>query len=423
MASGPWGSLFILQFLVRRPGDLTHLLLFLWPTERATKVITSSRGIVNTFGVYQTYYQSNLLQNHSASEISWIGTFQGFLLVIVGILAGPIFDQGYLRQLLVVGTFLVTLGMMMTSIATEYWQIFLAQGVCVGLGAGCLFLPSIAVVATYFTSKRALATGVVASGGSVGSVIYPIVFHRLLPRAGFGWATRAIGFIAFATLLISIAITRLRTVPPKKSRRLFDASAFRSILFVLFSFGVFLAGIGLYIPFFYVIVYAQVKIHVEDNLSFYLLSILNAASGFGRIIGGLLADKFGSLEVMCVFMLASSILSYVWIAIDNLGGLVVFCILYGFFTGAVVSLPPTVVAKLVPNFQKLGTWMGMNISCVGFGFLIGNPIAGTLINIQEDRFRDGFIFAASAMMASSVVFILVGIVRLNLLRVSPPATT
>jgi hypothetical protein len=36
---------------------------------------------------------------------------------------------------------LAVFGMMMTSISKEYWQIMLAQSLCVGLGLGCLFVP------------------------------------------------------------------------------------------------------------------------------------------------------------------------------------------------------------------------------------------------------------------------------------------
>ena len=301
----------------------------------------------------------------------------------------------------------------MTSLATEYWQIFLAQGLCVGLGAGCLFLPSYAVVAAYFTTKRALAIGIVASGGSIGSVIYPIVFRKLLVRIGFGWTTRVIGFIAFTTLLISILVMKPYMPRPQTTRSLIDLAAFHSTPFTLFSISLFLAGIGLYVPFFYVIDYAQVKIGVADDLSFYLLSVLNAASLFGRIIAGILADRFGSLEVMVVCTVVSSILSYIWIVIDTLGGLAVFCILYGFFTGAVVSLPPTVVAKLVPDHQRLATWMGMNLSFVGFGLLIGSPIAGALINVQEEQFTNGFLFAASTLMASCIIIVVVALLVLK----------
>jgi MFS family permease len=126
------------------------------------------RGVVNTFGIYQTYYQETLLPSHSASSISWIGTMQGFLLFIVGVIVGPIFDKGYLKSLIAVGSFLVVFGLMMTSLSTTYYQVFLAHGVAVGIGCAFLYLPSIAIVATYFTSRRAIATGVTASGGSIG---------------------------------------------------------------------------------------------------------------------------------------------------------------------------------------------------------------------------------------------------------------
>jgi hypothetical protein len=58
-------------------------------------------------------------------------------------------------------------------------------------------------------------------------------------------------------------------------------------------------------------------------------------------------------------------------------------------------------------------FLGMNISFVGFGFLIGSPITGALINIQERRFTNGFLFAASTLMAASVVIIVGEILMLK----------
>ena len=123
---------------------------------------------MNSYGVFQDYYAGSVI-HRSDSQLSWVGTFQGFLLLQVGILTGPLFDLGYFRELVVVGTFLITFGMMMTSLAEQYYQVFLAQGVVVGLGAGCLFVPSVAIGPQYFTTKKALAVGITASGGSVGT--------------------------------------------------------------------------------------------------------------------------------------------------------------------------------------------------------------------------------------------------------------
>ena len=120
------------------------------------------------FGVFQTYYQTTLLVSETASNISWIGSLQVFLLFLGGTLAGPAFDMGYLRSLLVAGTILICFGMFMTSLCSNYWQIFLAQGLVVGLGFGCLFLPTITVISEYFTTKKAVAFGIASFGGSLG---------------------------------------------------------------------------------------------------------------------------------------------------------------------------------------------------------------------------------------------------------------
>ena len=124
--------------------------------------------MVNSFGAYQEYYSSGLLKDRSASQISWIGTIQGFLLEVMGIFVGPMFDVGYFHSLIYTGSFLIVLGTMLLSLCTAYWQIMLTQGICVGLGSGLIFVTSVAIVAAAFTKRRAIAIGLVASASSVG---------------------------------------------------------------------------------------------------------------------------------------------------------------------------------------------------------------------------------------------------------------
>jgi MFS family permease len=118
--------------------------------------------------VFQTFYEANFLHSSSSSAISWIGSIQGFLLLVISVITGPIFDMGYLKSLTFGGTILLVFGLFMTSLSTQYYQVLLAQGVCVGLGGGCLFVPSVAVVATYFHKRRSFAMGVAATGSSIG---------------------------------------------------------------------------------------------------------------------------------------------------------------------------------------------------------------------------------------------------------------
>ena len=69
-----------------------------------------NRGVLNTFGAYQTYYEQ--IQLESSSNISWIGSIQSFLLLLVGAATGPVYDAGYFNTLLFTGSFFIVFGHM-----------------------------------------------------------------------------------------------------------------------------------------------------------------------------------------------------------------------------------------------------------------------------------------------------------------------
>ncbi|KAF7860283.1 hypothetical protein EAF04_008411 [Stromatinia cepivora] len=339
----------------------------------------NSWGIVNMFGAFQTFYENDLLSHESPSNVSWIGSIQAFLLLLVGVITGPLFDAGLFRPLLFTGTFLVVFGMMMTSISKTYWEVILAQAVCMGIGLGCLFVPSVAIVSTYFSTRKAFATGIAASGSSLGGVIYPIIFHNLQPKIGFAWTTRALGFVFLATLTISMSIMKMR-VKPSQKRKLIDLAAFKEPPYILFTIGLFFGFMGLNIPFYYISSYAMDENIMSSNSAFYMLSTINAASIFGRIIPNYFADKFGPLNIIIPGTLIASVVAFSWTGIHSVGGLVVFAILYGFSTGCFVSIPPTVIVSLSPHFGVVGTRMGMTFAVGGLGLLIGTPVAGQILS-------------------------------------------
>lgn len=254
-------------------------------------------GLLNAFGVFQTYYEQGEIFQRSSSDISWIGSIQAFLVLFCGIFVGPIYDRGYLRTLLLVGSFGIVFGLMMLSICKTYWQVLLAQGFCVGLGAGCLFVPCVSVLPSYFSSKLGLAMGLATSGSSLGGIIYPVVLYRLLDRIGFGWSVRVVGFIALATLLVPISIMRMRVKAPK-ARAIIDWSAFTDIPFMTFVFGTFIAFMGLGVVVFYISFFPQNRQITDSSLAFYMVAIFNVGSCFGRTLPNALSDKLGPFNVI-----------------------------------------------------------------------------------------------------------------------------
>lgn len=366
----------------------------------------NSWGTVNAFGVFQSYYSATLIPDVSNSDISWIGSIQAFLLCAATVFAGPVFDAGHARVLVVTGSFLVVLGFFMTSLCSTYWQLMLAQGLCVGIGNGCLFLPAIAIIPSYFTTKKAFAMGIAASGSSLGGIIYPIVFHRLQPSVGFGWATRIVAFLILAGLCVPCACIRARSFPSAR-RDLVDIAAFKETPFLLFCVATFVGFVGLYIPFFYVSEYSSDRAGLDSTIAFYMLPITSAGSIAGRIIPGLVADRLGSLNTLAICTILAGLLGFCWIAIGEgaEGGMIVWSLLYGAFSGAFVSLQPTAIVSVTKDLSSIGSRMGLNTVVSSFGILIGSPIAGVFVGngqwIGTQAFCGGTLLAGAALVIAT----------------------
>lgn len=117
----------------------------------------------------------------------------------------------------------------------------------------------------------------------LGGIIFPVIFHELQPRIGFGWSIRTIAFII--SLLFMVPVLGMRMlVCPSTARRLFDAKAWKEIPFSLSGIFLLLLFMGAYIPLFYIQLYGIKNNIVGENLGFYLLPLMNAGSFFGRIV-------------------------------------------------------------------------------------------------------------------------------------------
>jgi MFS family permease len=371
-------------------------------------ILVNTWGIINTFGVFQAYYEADLLKDHSSSDISWIGSTQAALLFLVGVVAGPLYDAGYFRQLLFVGLFLIVLGQFMTSLCTAYWQVMLAQGIAMGVGMGLTFLPSAAILGQYFTRHRALALGLSSVGSPVAGTVFPILFGRLEPRVGFGWATRAIAFILLAMSAVPIAFMRTR-VPPTAGRRrrvVIDRSALRDAPYLLFVAGGLFAFLTLYVTFFYITLFATSHGVASESFAPYLVTLLNAGSILGRIIPNALADRYGSLNLLIACVVGSAVLVFGWLGVRDLGGGVVYVLLYGAFSGGVVSLTPSVIVGLSPDMGRVGARMGMSFVVSGIAILVGTPIAGAILGSRgrEPQWLGTILYAAFGLLVATSLY-------------------
>jgi len=201
-------------------------------------------GIINSFGLFQTYYTARL-PSHTPSDISWIGSLDIFLLFFVGALTGRATDAGYFRLVYCIGVALQIVGIFTASVAKTYWQLLLAQGVCVGLGNGFLFCPCISTVSTYFAKRRGLAIAMVATGSATGGLIFPGIVRAMVKGEdgeGFVQAVRAIGYVQIATF-VAAGLGLKQRVPPRRTGPLIDWEAFLDGEYTLYTVGSFLVSV------------------------------------------------------------------------------------------------------------------------------------------------------------------------------------
>lgn len=337
-----------------------------------------SVGFINAFGVFEEYYQETLLSSYSSSTIAWIGSFNIFCLFGGALGTGILNDKYGPRVLIFTGTIMTLLAVFMVSLCKQYYQFFLAQGLLLGLGLSALFCPAIAVVQLYFKRQRALSLGITVSGSSLGGVIWPIALRRLIVEVGFGWALRISAFIMLPLLALSFLVVKVPySTGPKVVKKL-DFSIMKSRVLVLTGIGMFFVYLGLFTPFFYVTPYA-LSIGIDSNTSFYMISVINGTSLFGRVLPGILADRYGAFNLAILTAVLSGITVACMQSCTNLAGVVVFSLAYGLVSGAIISLQGACATQTVEP-KNYGTAIGIVMGFLSIAGLVGTPITGQLLD-------------------------------------------
>jgi len=376
-------------------------------------VLFCTFGMVQSFGVFQDYYTRISLTDRTASEISWIGSFQVFLLFAVALPVGKLYDQGYFYHLVASGSLLYLFSIFMLSLAKphHYYQTFLSQGLGMGLAMGILFLPALSITSHYFKERRSTSMGFVFAGASLGGVIWPIMLNHLFNEsAGFPWGVRAAAFIALG-LLVTANLTMRTRLPSARERPPAEKPSFAGLLrdgpYWMCIAGGFFVFWGLFFPFFYLQLYSVLH-GVPRNVALYANPLLNAGSVIGRTIPNYLADRWGRFNVIIPCTTISAGLMFAMFGATSTVGMVFFSVLYGLFSGVFISLIVPVMTIFATSLQEVGLRIGFGMTMASFALLIGNPISGALLDEPKYKWDRPIIFNA--------VLILVGCACMTISR-------
>lgn len=138
-------------------------------------------------------------------------------------------------------------------------------------------LPALNTISGWFDKRRGAAFGILATGSSLGGVIFPIMVSRLIAQVGFGWAMRVSAFLILGLLIVANFTVKQFQRP--KARPLSFRNfciPFTEIKFLALTIGLLLFTFGLYVPINYIPVEAAAA-GMPPHLVEYLVPILNAA--------------------------------------------------------------------------------------------------------------------------------------------------
>lgn len=83
---------------------------------------------------------------------------------------------------------------------------------------------------------------------------------------------------------------------------------------------------------------------------------------------------------------------------------ILFAALYGFSSGAFVSLAPALVAQ-ISDVREIGVRTGAMFGAISVAALVGNPIGGTLVSNEGGDYLHLQIFCGIMMLGGSMVFV------------------
>jgi len=169
----------------------------------------------------------------------------------------------------------------------------------------------------------------------------------LAPRIGFPWTIRVIAFICAGMGVLASLLLRKRLPHNKKAGASIDLKALKDTNYALTTLAVWLVEFAVFIPYTYLSSYA-IHAGMQQQHAYRLMALLNAGAIPGRALPGYVADRFGAFNTMSAtsFICAVFIFALWLTAGSSEVAITAFAVLFGFWSGAAISLTPVCVASV-----------------------------------------------------------------------------
>lgn len=228
------------------------------------------------------------------------------------------------------GVVLMAGGYIAASFAKEIWQLYLTQGLLVGMGIGLIFIPSTGVLAQWFLKRRSLAQGLASSGSGFGGLIVCLATGPMIQHISLAWALRITGLLCLVLNGIGTILTRDRNSIIKPPQLGFATHLLRRYDCLLLLAWAFVNLFGYMVILYSLSNYGHQVIGLSQGQAGIITAVLNLGTAIGRPCIGLASDRLGRIEVAAYLTLFNGIIVFaIWLPSNSFGVLIFFAIVSG----------------------------------------------------------------------------------------------
>jgi MFS family permease len=343
-------------------------------------ILLVTYGMRFSYGIFFTPMAGELGWNSATTSLAF--SISMIVEGIFNVALGAITDRYGPRVVLTISGILMGAGYCLMFLVNSTWQFYLFYGLIIGAGMGGIFVPLIAVIARWFSSKRGLMTGTVLSGAGLGVLIMAPLSNRMIEILNWRETFLVMGIVLL--IVITVAAQFLRSNPSamglapdgevvSKTQNSIPSGfslkeAVRKyqlwfILLMYFVYGFSSTSINVHL------VPDAIGAGISAAVAATILATMGGIQLIGRIGLGLLGDRIGNKFIFIIgFILA--ILSLFWAVLNHATwAFFVFAIFFGLAQGGISTSQSPLIAGLF-GLKSHGLIFGF----CGLGFTIGSAL-------------------------------------------------
>jgi MFS family permease len=322
----------------------------------------------------------------SITGVSSAMTF-GFLAMAFGsILWGSLSDRFGPRVIVVTGSGILAASLALASRATSLIEFQLVFGLLVGGATAAIFAPMMACVTGWFDTHRSLAVSLVSAGMGMAPITMSPLAARLITH--HDWRT-SLQIIATLVAAVMIPVALLVRRPPalevgnavasseaEPQSAMTSRQALRSPQFSILLLTNFFCCATHSGPIFHTVSYA-ITCGIPMIAAVSIYSVEGLAGMGGRIVFGLLGDRYGAKHVLVSGLLLQALGALAYFFVRELGAFYAVATLFGFVYAGIMPLYAVLARENFP-LRMMGTIIGGTAMAGSLGMATG-PLAGGLI--------------------------------------------